>query len=145
MQINFLNKAINTFSTAIVTPIYYVFFTTASIITSAVLFKGYKVDDPIKIVNIILAFFGIIGGVLLLFEFHLRQDKQPSSKRELSVKSLIKGESMKIADYFPLHDVNESISRRHTMPKVWSQEMIDDDSQAERVDIFAASHRVAQL
>ena len=38
---NYLNKALDTFNTAVVTPIYYVFFTTSTIVASAILFNGW--------------------------------------------------------------------------------------------------------
>ena len=40
-QMNYLNKALDTFNTAVVTPIYYVFFTTSTIVSSAILFNGW--------------------------------------------------------------------------------------------------------
>eukprot|EP00039_Didymoeca_costata_P022897 m.5505 g.5505 ORF g.5505 m.5505 type:complete len:319 (+) comp3318_c0_seq2:306-1262(+) len=43
-QMNYLNKALDTFNTAIVTPIYYVLFTTATIVASAILFQGWGSD-----------------------------------------------------------------------------------------------------
>ena len=39
---NYLNKALDTFNTAVVSPIYYVFFTTLTIIASAILFQGWS-------------------------------------------------------------------------------------------------------
>lgn len=46
-QMNYLNKALDTFNTAIVSPIYYVIFTTATIVASAILFNGWdsSLDD----------------------------------------------------------------------------------------------------
>ncbi|GFP89010.1 probable magnesium transporter nipa6 [Phtheirospermum japonicum] len=38
-QLNYLNKALDTFSAAIVSPIYYVMFTTLTIVASAIMFK----------------------------------------------------------------------------------------------------------
>ena len=38
-QMNYLNKALDLFNTAIVSPIYYVMFTTFTIIASAILFQ----------------------------------------------------------------------------------------------------------
>eukprot|EP00051_Salpingoeca_urceolata_P001374 m.40489 g.40489 ORF g.40489 m.40489 type:complete len:403 (+) comp11370_c0_seq2:738-1946(+) len=55
VQMNYLNKALDTFNTALVSPIYYVLFTTFTIIASAILFNGWgqggaDVDDASKIV-----------------------------------------------------------------------------------------------
>lgn len=75
MQINYLNKALNLFSTAIVTPVYYVFFTTCTLITSAVLFRGFSVSSTLGVVSILIGFFVIVGGVALLFDYNLKQTK----------------------------------------------------------------------
>lgn len=37
-----IQKALNIFNAALVTPTYYVFFTSSTIITSAILFRGFK-------------------------------------------------------------------------------------------------------
>ena len=55
----------NIFNAALVTPTYYVFFTSATIITSAVLFQGFK-GSGIEIATIIMGFLQICAGVVLL-------------------------------------------------------------------------------
>lgn len=42
VQMNYLNKALDLFNTNIVTPVYYVFFTTLVLIASAILFKEWQ-------------------------------------------------------------------------------------------------------
>jgi len=64
-EIIYLNKALNLFNAALVTPTYYVFFTSATIITSAVLFQGFK-GTPLQIVTVVMGFFQICSGVVLL-------------------------------------------------------------------------------
>ncbi|KAI8800946.1 magnesium transporter, partial [Cladochytrium replicatum] len=66
VQIHYLNKALNLFSTAVVTPIYYVCFTTMTLITSAVLFREYSFEDVRAMITTILGFAVIVAGVLLL-------------------------------------------------------------------------------
>lgn len=46
VQMNYLNKALDIFSTSIVTPIYYVIFTSLVITASAILFKEWKHMKP---------------------------------------------------------------------------------------------------
>ena len=58
-------KALNLFNAALVTPTYYVFFTSATIITSAVLFQGFK-GTAIGIATVIMGFLQICAGVVLL-------------------------------------------------------------------------------
>uniref|UniRef100_A0A8C5PD03 NIPA like domain containing 1 n=1 Tax=Leptobrachium leishanense TaxID=445787 RepID=A0A8C5PD03_9ANUR len=68
-QINYLNKALDVFNTSIVTPIYYVFFTTMVVTCSVILFKewiGMNVGD---IIGTLSGFFTIIIGIFLLHAF----------------------------------------------------------------------------
>lgn len=60
-----LQKALNLFNAAIVTPTYYVYFTSTTIITSAVLFQGFK-GTAQSIVTVVLGFLTICSGVVLL-------------------------------------------------------------------------------
>lgn len=60
-----LQKALNLFNAALVTPTYYVFFTSATIVTSAVLFQGFK-GTPATIATVIMGFLQICAGVILL-------------------------------------------------------------------------------
>ncbi|KAJ3208934.1 hypothetical protein HDU67_006472 [Dinochytrium kinnereticum] len=74
-QINYLNKALNIFSTAIVTPIYYVFFTTATLLCSAILLRDFRFDTAINGVSALVGFIVIVGGVALLFAYSLQTAK----------------------------------------------------------------------
>jgi hypothetical protein len=53
------------FNAALVTPTYYVIFTSATIVTSAILFRGFK-GTPTSIVTVVMGFFVICAGVVLL-------------------------------------------------------------------------------
>ncbi|KAG0331540.1 hypothetical protein BG000_010807, partial [Podila horticola] len=64
-EINYLNKALNLFNTAMVTPTYYVTFTSTTIITSAILYQGFHAT-VVAILTVCLGFLTICGGVLLL-------------------------------------------------------------------------------
>ncbi|WYZ45891.1 hypothetical protein EsH8_IX_000116 [Colletotrichum jinshuiense] len=64
-EIIFLNKALNLFNAALVTPTYYVYFTSTTILTSAVLFRGFK-GTPTAIVTVVNGFLTICSGVVLL-------------------------------------------------------------------------------
>ncbi|KAK2788240.1 hypothetical protein FQN52_006780 [Onygenales sp. PD_12] len=64
-EIIYLNKALNIFNAALVTPTYYVLFTSATIITSAILFQGFK-GTAISITTVIMGFLQICAGVVLL-------------------------------------------------------------------------------
>ncbi|KAF2770415.1 DUF803-domain-containing protein [Teratosphaeria nubilosa] len=64
-EIIYLNKALNLFNAALVTPTYYVYFTTSTIVTSAVLFQGFH-GTVTQIVDVVLGFLTICSGVVLL-------------------------------------------------------------------------------
>ena len=51
-QINYLNKALDVFNTAIVSPIYYVLFTVATISASAIMFRA----RPLRVMRAQLTF-----------------------------------------------------------------------------------------
>ncbi|KAK7533356.1 magnesium transporter NIPA-domain-containing protein [Phyllosticta citribraziliensis] len=64
-EIIYLNKALNLFNAALVTPTYYVFFTSSTIVTSAILFQGFK-GTAATISTVIMGFLQICAGVILL-------------------------------------------------------------------------------
>ncbi|KAK3985161.1 putative NIPA-like protein 1 [Cladorrhinum sp. PSN332] len=64
-EIVYLNKALNLFNAALVTPTYYVYFTSTTIISSAILFRGFK-GTPTSIITVVLGFLTICSGVVLL-------------------------------------------------------------------------------
>jgi drug/metabolite transporter (DMT)-like permease len=69
VQMNYLNKALDIFNTSIVTPIYYVIFTSLVITASAILFKEWKNMDWSNIVGDICGFLVVICAVFLLNGF----------------------------------------------------------------------------
>ncbi|KAG2174409.1 hypothetical protein INT43_004432 [Umbelopsis isabellina] len=64
-EINYLNKALNLFNTALVTPTYYVIFTTLTIVSSAVLYGGFQASGT-DIATVVMGFLIICSGVALL-------------------------------------------------------------------------------
>ncbi|XP_036380615.1 magnesium transporter NIPA2-like isoform X1 [Megalops cyprinoides] len=69
MQINYLNKALDIFNTSIVTPIYYVFFTTSVMACSAILFKEWFRMTADGAIGTVSGFLTIILGIFLLHAF----------------------------------------------------------------------------
>ncbi|KAJ3017751.1 UNVERIFIED_CONTAM: hypothetical protein HDU68_011493 [Siphonaria sp. JEL0065] len=65
-------NALSSYSAAIVTPIYYVFFTTATMMSTAFLFQGFPVGSTVNGVSILFGFLTIVGGVALLFQYSLK-------------------------------------------------------------------------
>ncbi|XP_025910436.1 magnesium transporter NIPA2-like, partial [Nothoprocta perdicaria] len=69
VQINYLNKALDIFSTSVVTPVYYVLFTTAVMTCSAILFKEWQHMVLDNVVGTISGFLTIVCGIFLLHAF----------------------------------------------------------------------------
>lgn len=65
IEIIYLNKALNIFNTAVVTPTYYVIFTTLTIVSSIVFYRGFDAS-PINIITCVFGFLIICSGVALL-------------------------------------------------------------------------------
>lgn len=69
IQMNYLNKSLDIFNTSIVTPVYYVMFTSLVIVASAILFQEWKHMSAEDVVGDICGFFIIIIAVILLNAF----------------------------------------------------------------------------
>lgn len=65
-QMNYLNKALDTFNTAVVSPIYYVMFTTLTILASVIMFKDWDRQNPSQILTELCGFITILSGTFLL-------------------------------------------------------------------------------
>ncbi|XP_010538920.1 PREDICTED: probable magnesium transporter NIPA3 isoform X2 [Tarenaya hassleriana] len=65
-QMNYLNKALDTFNTAVVSPIYYVMFTTLTILASIIMFKDWDRQTGTQIVTEMCGFVTILSGTFLL-------------------------------------------------------------------------------
>ncbi|XP_036317817.1 magnesium transporter NIPA2-like, partial [Rhagoletis pomonella] len=69
IQMNYLNKALDVFNTGIVTPVYYVMFTSLVITASAILFKEFTHMRFEDILGDICGFFVVILAVFMLNAF----------------------------------------------------------------------------
>ncbi|KAG2560847.1 hypothetical protein PVAP13_8KG088700 [Panicum virgatum] len=84
-QINYLNKALDTFNTAVVSPIYYVMFTSLTIIASVIMFKDWDHQNPTQIVTEMCGFLTILSGTFLL---HKTKDMADSPGQSFSTERL---------------------------------------------------------
>ncbi|KAJ2998484.1 hypothetical protein HDV02_004492 [Globomyces sp. JEL0801] len=109
-QVNYLNKALAHFSASIVTPLNFVFFSSATIITTAVLFQGFNVATAAAGLTLVLGFFVIIIGVTLLFQYNLKMNKMTISMRH--AVDDINDEEMESEEY----DVNPLLLMQQTFP-----------------------------
>ncbi|RWA12146.1 hypothetical protein EKO27_g2978 [Xylaria grammica] len=65
-QMNYFNKALSQFSTQIVNPLYYVTFTTATLVASFILFSGFNTTDVVGTLSLLAGFLITFTGVYLL-------------------------------------------------------------------------------
>ncbi|KAL2346056.1 hypothetical protein Fmac_000056 [Flemingia macrophylla] len=75
-QLNYLNKALDTFNTAIVSPVYYVMFTTLTIIASVIMFKDWSGQSASSIASEICGFVIVLSGTILL---HVTKEQEQSN------------------------------------------------------------------
>ncbi|KIJ63045.1 hypothetical protein HYDPIDRAFT_176134 [Hydnomerulius pinastri MD-312] len=66
VQMNYFNKALDTFSTNVVNPMYYVGFSTATIVASLILFQGFNTTDGTNTLTLLAGFIVTFLGVHLL-------------------------------------------------------------------------------
>ncbi|XP_038988219.1 probable magnesium transporter NIPA4 [Phoenix dactylifera] len=79
-QMDYLNKALDTFNTAIVSPIYYVMFTTLTILASVIMFKDWDGQSMGSIISEICGFIVVLSGTILL---HVAKDYDRNSSRSM--------------------------------------------------------------
>lgn len=82
-QMNYLNKALDTFNTAVVSPIYYVMFTSLTILASVIMFKDWDRQNPTQIVTEICGFITILSGTFLL---HKTKDAVDGSSASIQMR-----------------------------------------------------------
>ncbi|URE23630.1 hypothetical protein MUK42_17477 [Musa troglodytarum] len=79
IQMNYLNKALDTFNTAVISPVYYVMFTTLTIFASMIMFKDWASQNASQILTEICGFVTILSGTFLL---HKTMDMGESTPME---------------------------------------------------------------
>ncbi|WCJ33157.1 hypothetical protein M5689_014533 [Euphorbia peplus] len=66
LQVNYLNKALDSFNTAVISPVYYVMFTSFTIIASMIMFKDWDTQNASQIATELCGFVTILSGAFLL-------------------------------------------------------------------------------
>ncbi|KAI5654130.1 hypothetical protein M9H77_31317 [Catharanthus roseus] len=95
LQLNYLNKALDTFNTAVVSPVYYVMFTTLTIVASIIMFKDWDSQNASEIVSELCGFVTILCGTFLL---HKTKDMGGSSA--VSTPRIVLGSPI----FYPTHE-----------------------------------------
>ncbi|XP_018564382.1 magnesium transporter NIPA2 isoform X2 [Anoplophora glabripennis] len=78
IQMTYLNRVLDLFNTNVVTPIYYVFFTTMVITASAILFKEWQKMSSRDIVGAMSGFLVTVVAIFLINTF--RENQQPTKQ-----------------------------------------------------------------
>lgn len=87
VEIIYLNKALNIFNTALVTPTYYVIFTTLTIVSATVFYRGFEASGT-DVTTCVFGFLIICSGVALLHHSRSQpQHHQPLADDESSIES----------------------------------------------------------
>ncbi|WOL03561.1 putative magnesium transporter NIPA6 [Canna indica] len=76
IQLNYLNKALDSFNTAVVSPVYYAMFTILTILASAIMFKDWSGQSASDIASEICGLVTVISGTTVL---HSTRDPDPPS------------------------------------------------------------------
>lgn len=87
IQVNYLNKALDIFNTAIVTTVYYVLFTTLVLVASAILFKEFSAIAVLDIIGLLCGFATIVCALFLINFIKTSSNLELSLTDSLSVKN----------------------------------------------------------
>lgn len=79
-QMNYFNKALDQFDTSIVNPLYYVTFTTCTLLASFIMFRGFNTTSAVNIISLLIGFLIIFSGVYLL---NISRKENEGSNREM--------------------------------------------------------------
>ncbi|CAA2960497.1 probable magnesium transporter NIPA6 [Olea europaea subsp. europaea] len=96
-QLNYLNKALDTFNAAIVSPIYYVMFTTLTIIASAIMFRDWSGQNTSSIISEICGFITILSGTIIL---HVTREEETAT-----LPGIVQGEVL--SQYRSMSDIRK--------------------------------------
>ena len=77
LQMKYLNKALQIFPTSVINPLYFVCFTSATIVASFIMLGGLRNSTPDKALSLLGGFAAMFAGVSLLKE--PESDKEPTA------------------------------------------------------------------
>ncbi|KAH9657376.1 putative magnesium transporter NIPA6 [Citrus sinensis] len=97
--------ALDTFNAAIVSPVYYVMFTTLTIIASAIMFKDWSGQDVSGIASEICGFITVLSGTIIL---HATREHEQTTAPVGTVTWYVSGDSLKGAEEEHLITIHNS-------------------------------------
>ncbi|CAL1353158.1 unnamed protein product [Linum trigynum] len=104
-QLNYLNKALDTFNATLISPVYYVMFTTLTIVASAIMYKDWAGQDASSIASEICGFITVLSGTIIL---HSTRDQEPHPSSRGTVTWYVRSDSFKNPDQEHLLDILET-------------------------------------
>ncbi|KAI8341677.1 magnesium transporter NIPA-domain-containing protein [Chlamydoabsidia padenii] len=113
VEIIYLNKALNIFNTALVTPTYYVIFTTLTIVSATVFYRGFEASGT-DVTTCVFGFLIICSGVALLH--HSRSQPQRGRTQD--------GDDER--------NIGEQQQRRNSILHLFDKDDDDDDDDDEK-------------
>ncbi|CAN6678445.1 hypothetical protein ACFX13_020515 [Malus domestica] len=108
-QMNYLNKALDTFNTAVVSPIYYVMFTSLTILASIIMFKDWDRQSPTQVVTEMCGFVTILGGTFLLHRTKDMVDGLPTSMSSVRLSKHADEDGIDGSEGIPLRRQDNSL------------------------------------
>nr|CAD1824436.1 unnamed protein product [Ananas comosus var. bracteatus] len=87
VQLNYLNKALDTFNTAVVSPVYFVMFTILTIFASMIMFKEWDSQNATQIVTELCGFVTILSGTFLLHKTKDMGNDSPNTETAVLTES----------------------------------------------------------
>uniref|UniRef100_A0ACD5UXP9 Uncharacterized protein n=1 Tax=Avena sativa TaxID=4498 RepID=A0ACD5UXP9_AVESA len=78
VQLNYLNKALDSFNTAVVAPVYYVMFTILTIFANMIMYKDWDSQNATQIASELCGFVTIVAGTFLLHKTRDMGNTQPA-------------------------------------------------------------------
>ncbi|CAG2213199.1 NIPA [Mytilus edulis] len=118
VELNFLNRSLAKFNTAVVIPINYVLFTSFVVSLSAVLFKDFFYMNWKDIVSFFLGFIIVVGGIFLLNSFkdmditmkNLPKAHKKEIEKDETINILVNGNIKNTNDTYRKLDNSQSIA-----------------------------------
>ncbi|RXH73518.1 hypothetical protein DVH24_016340 [Malus domestica] len=102
-------SALDTFNTAVVSPIYYVMFTSLTILASIIMFKDWDRQSPTQVVTEMCGFVTILGGTFLLHRTKDMVDGLPTSMSSVRLSKHADEDGIDGSEGIPLRRQDNSL------------------------------------
>ncbi|KAF6016168.1 hypothetical protein HII12_000209 [Brettanomyces bruxellensis] len=135
IQMTYFNKALAQFDTSIVNPLYYVTFTTAVLLASFILFRGFNAASTVDVISLICGFLIIFSGVYIL---NITR-KKPETEDDVALFSANQDGLSDIPlnnDVSTYHQFRKSLESKRPLGSSYSEIPLQAGSEFRRSDSF---------